>query len=829
MVEHIGGELVKTDTAESGRDASETALDHLVGQPDRLEHLRPAIAIDRSDAHLGHDLEQPLLQRVDVVLLGLIGQFRLGMGERGGGLGFVPLAAHFVALDGQGAHRRQRQVGVDRLGAHADQAGQVMDLAWLAALDNQADIGAPADTDEMLVDRTEREQRRDRRVGLVHAAVTDDQDHLAGCDSLFGLATQPIERRDQRVGAFGGGEQGAQRCAGERRILQAPDHGEVLIVQHRAGQAQQMGVGWPLLQQMAAPAQHERQRHDQLLAQRIDRRVGDLGEALFEIVVQRARAVGEHCRRRIVAHRADRLLTVAQHGPQDDGQLLGGIAEGALQFAQQRRLRLARLARLGLVALAVVRGARRGQHVHLALEPRSVGRLGCQPALDRVVLLETAVLQVDSDHLAGADLALADDPGFIDRHGADLRATDHQAIVGHQVARRAQAVAVERQAGHLAIAERQRRRAIPRLDQAGVVLIKRAPGGVHIRHAFPGLGHQHGQRVADVASAQHQQLEHIIELGRVAAAHSDHRPEPGNLCCKGRAALTQGLAYALPVSRSWFAGRRLLASKTAPLGLAGLHPGGVALERVDLAIVREHVKRLGERPGGEGVGRIALVIDRDRRRVQGIAQVGIELGQQRRHQQALVDQGATGERGDREIGDPACACGRLGCLARQVERALVGRGRIGAIGRLPDQGLLDDRARLAGTRTERCFIDWHRAPAKQRQAIAGEAPFDDLARAGALRLILRQEKHAHRQVLDRVADAQPRQRASEEGAGNLGQHTGAVAALAVGADTAAMGHVGDSGEGLGEDGVARLAGKMRNKADPAGIVLEAWVVQATPG
>src|SRR5438874_9374746 len=58
--EHIGGQLVEIDPAQSRRHASETALNYLVIQSDRLEDLRAAVAIDRRNADLRHNLEQTL-------------------------------------------------------------------------------------------------------------------------------------------------------------------------------------------------------------------------------------------------------------------------------------------------------------------------------------------------------------------------------------------------------------------------------------------------------------------------------------------------------------------------------------------------------------------------------------------------------------------------------------------------------------------------------------------------------------------------------------------------------------------------------------------------
>ncbi len=60
-------------------------------------------------------------------------------------------------------------------------------------------------------------------------------------------------------------------------------------------------------------------RHDELFADRIDRRVGDLGEELLEIGVKKARPFREHGQRRVIAHRADRLLARLAHRFEDGG------------------------------------------------------------------------------------------------------------------------------------------------------------------------------------------------------------------------------------------------------------------------------------------------------------------------------------------------------------------------------------------------------------------------------------------------------------------------------------------------------------------------------
>ena len=62
----------------------------------------------------------------------------------------------------------------------------------------------------------------------------------------------------------------------------------------------------------------------------IDRRVGHLREPLLDIAVEQPRLVGQHRRRRVVAHGEDRFVALRRHRPQHVGELFLGIAEGGL-------------------------------------------------------------------------------------------------------------------------------------------------------------------------------------------------------------------------------------------------------------------------------------------------------------------------------------------------------------------------------------------------------------------------------------------------------------------------------------------------------------------
>ena len=120
-------------------------------------------------------------------------------------------------------------------------------------------------------------------------------------------------------------------------------------------------IGWrhfqPLVragvvaQQVGPRPDHRDQRHHQFLADRIDRRIGDLGEVLLEIVVEQlglaSRAPRSACR--CPSSPPDRRRST-RHRLQEELDVFLGVAEGLLAIEQRRRIvRPRRRARSGSV------------------------------------------------------------------------------------------------------------------------------------------------------------------------------------------------------------------------------------------------------------------------------------------------------------------------------------------------------------------------------------------------------------------------------------------------------------------------------------------------
>ena len=413
-----------------------------------------------------------------------------------------------------------------------------------------------------------------------------------------------------------------------------------------------------------------------------------------------------------------------------------------------------------------------------------------------------AVLDVDEQHLARLQAPLLHDLRLRDVQHAHLRGHDDEVVVGDEVARGPEAVAVQRGADELPVGERHGRRAVPRLHEGRVVLVEGAALGVHEGVAGPGLGDHEHHRVRDRVAAHHEELERVVEGRGVGLALVDEGPD-----------LVEVGAEELGVDRR----------------LARADPVEVALQGVDLAVVRDEAEGVREVPRGEGVGREALVRERERRDEAPVAQVGEELAHLVREQHALVDDRAVRERGHVElpgVREPEGADGVAGGLADDVELPLEGVAvELAAAG--ADEDLPDHRHRALGGVAERGGVDGQVAPAQEHLALVGDGALDLAHAGGAGGRVLRQEHHA-----DAVGaglgelHALPGHLLAEEGVGNLHQDAGAVAVQRVRPRRAPVGEVVEDGEPVRHDVVGLLPLDVRDEAHAAGVALVAGVIEA---
>ena len=326
-----------------------------------------------------------------------------------------------------------------------------------------------------------------------------------------------------------------------------------------------------------------------------------------------------------------------------------------------------------------------GQAHASRVEPLLPGLEVGELRLDLVLFDDAPLGGVDEEHATGAQASAALDAlgGEVEHAGL---AADHDEAVGRLgPPPGAEPVAVERRADQRAVGEDQRGGAVPGLHLHGVVVVERAQLRIDVRLLLVRLGHHHHDRVRQAATGQGEQLEHLVERRGVARTLGADRQE--------RADVAEQLGLELRLARP--------------------HPVAVAVDGVDLAVVREHAQRLRERPGREGVGGVAGVHDGQLGGEPLVLQVGVERLELECRDHALVPEGAGRERDDvgAELG--------AGALAQAEHAAVELDARQG--GRIADRR--DARRTAArtpgGRRTRACRGSRRRSARRASRAARG--------------------------------------------------------------------------------------------------------------
>ncbi len=659
-----------------------------------------------------------------------------------------------------------------------------------------------------MVQSGHREQRGDAGVVGVQAAVGQDQDVDAVVDQLGRAVEQAFHGRLD-VSAPGGivhpirqfvghavhdriwFEKDGQGRGLEPRDLHPADLLQIAVADDRRVQLDHPAAFRLRIQQVALGAKEGDAGRDDGLANGINRRIRDLREQLLEVVVEQLRAVGQDGQRRVVAHGSDRLHTRRAHRPEDEAHVLEGVAEGQHALVQG----------LGVDAVRLLRFRQLVDLLKIVLQPLAVRILGGDRALDLGVVDDATLLGVDQEHAARLEAALVGDVGGIHIQHADLGAHDHAVVLGDVITRRTQAVAVEHRADANAVREGDRGGAVPRFDLGGRKLIVVALLVGHVFVILPGLGDHHHDRFLEGAAAEDEEFQAVVEHRRVAAAFIDDRQQ-----------LLQVVAEDLALAE----------------GLAGVHPGDVAAQGVDIAVVAEMAEWLGAGPAGKGVGAEARVRQRHggiHLRIGQVRKIGSQL---LRGEHALVDHRPARHRADVEplaALEIAVADAVGGDAVDHVELALEFHD-IGHVGAAADERL--SHQRLTGGRglAQHAVVDRHGAPTEERQTLLLHDLLEDLLNGGALLVVLGEEDEADAVLAFlRELDALLLAGGAEEIVGDLHEDPGAVARAQVAAAAAAVvqSHA-DLQRALHD--VMRLAAlDIDHKADAAGIPLVIRVVE----
>jgi hypothetical protein len=357
-------------------------------------------------------LSRSLVDRLDVVLHDL---------------GFAELLRQFVLDRDQ---RLESEPGVDRFRTVAGETGEVMHFARLARLDDEADGRAQTLADQMMMHARGREQRGDRNAVRAGRAVGQDDDVDIVLHGLFGGGAQGFERAGDAFRAFFGGIGRVERARIEGRAVEAGDRADLLKIvvrENRLAHFEALALRRALVIENVRPRPDEgHEAHHDLFADRVDRRVRDLGEVLLEIGVEQLRLVGEGGNGRVVAHGARGFLADRRHRRHQELQIFLRVAEGLLAI-EERQVRAPGLGRYRRQFF---------QHKLRVGEPFLIGMQLRELRLDLLVGDDAALDHVDEQHLAGLQPPLLHDLFFRNREDAGFGRHDDAVVVGDETSAR---------------------------------------------------------------------------------------------------------------------------------------------------------------------------------------------------------------------------------------------------------------------------------------------------------------------------------------------------------------------------------------------------------
>ena len=398
-------------------------------------------------------------------------------------------------------------------------------------------------------------------------------------------------------------------------------------------------------------------------------------------------------------------------------------------------------------------------------------------------------MKIGADQLAAAQTASAQYVRFLLIQHARLGGEYEPVIVGFHAAQRAQAVSVEHGQHAVAVEAQQRRRAVPRLHERGIIAVHRLPRRF-FRAPLPGLGHQHhaGQRQRHAVHGK--ELQRVVQHGRIGAVGIDDGVD------RLRALAQQ-------------AGRHRF--------LARQHPVGVAAYCVDFAVVQQHPVRVRLAPAGIGVCGKARVNQRRGGGIVVLLKIGIERAQLRHQHHALVDDRARGQRAGVRIGR-----GLFKAAAQHIQFPVERRAAPGLL-RTRHKALNDCGHTLPRAAPEQPGTERHIAPGDEAKLFCAAGGFERGlfgGRAGG------EEEHGDAVIaLFAQLYSLRRRPAAEQGMGNLGHNAHAVAGRALRVAARAVRQPFHDGQRLIDRAVIASAVQIDDRADAAGVVLHALVIQ----
>mmetsp|Transcript_9325 Transcript_9325/g.18390 ORF Transcript_9325/g.18390 Transcript_9325/m.18390 type:complete len:502 (-) Transcript_9325:881-2386(-) len=478
----------------------------------------------------------------------------------------------------------------------------------------------------------------------------DNDGNLSIGNSLLGLVADVLKSRTKGVTL---GLSSSRCCVGHVDFLGVPatlkgvllgvscEHGSHVllgengVLNHKTG-----SVLLGNLEEVGLRSYRALETHDDLLTDRVNGWVGNLGKKLLKVLSGALGKSGEDCERGINTHATKSLLATNSHRGKEKIEGLGGVAECVEAGAKLLVVKS---------LLGVLGGDGFGPLVEggeVLLEPCTVVTGTCDGVLKLLVVYNALSLEVNEEELAGLEAALVLDGSRVERgQDTDLGRKDDVVIFGHVEAAGAETVAIEAGSDKAAVGKGHHGGAIPGLHDEAVVVVESLLGGRDVDVVLVGFRDHHHHGLGNGAlRALDKELKHRVNVTRV-----------------GHVVGADGQKTSLIV-----VGEQGRLHDTT----ASVHPVLVTTESVDLSVVAKHTVGLCAVPTGEGVSGKTRMHKCEVRLEVGVDKIQVVLGQLLGGELTLVSDGPCGKTAHVEVLNACIECGGLCGLTHAHELAL---------------------------------------------------------------------------------------------------------------------------------------------------------------
>ncbi|KAH3660384.1 hypothetical protein OGAPHI_006970 [Ogataea philodendri] len=400
-----------------------------IGTGVELEKSKSNNPLRSRNTHLGHDLEQTIINGMLVVTKNLI-------------IGQVTGQKAFIVQSDQCVHG---EVWVDGISTITDQTTDVVNFSSFSGFQDQSNLGTLLLSHKVVVNSTTGNQRADRNPFGTGVLVRKNNNLVVVNNCLSSFLTDSV----QGVGVT---SQTFRLVEGDVDVGNRPfwinlvdlfQCGNFIVQENWRRHQKSITLRCIHLQKVSLRTNVALKRHDNSLSDRVDRRICDLSKQLSEIVEHQSWLFGKTSKSGVVTHGSKSLFTSSSHWSKQSNNLFLGFNALAFKLGEEFR-----------------HGDHVGQNPCFEIES------GSNLLLQFLIVHNSSFLGVNQKHSSWLQSALLHNFVGLNWDHTDFGSTDHSVVIGNVISTRSETVSVEVCTTESSVSKGEKSWTIPWLHQA---------------------------------------------------------------------------------------------------------------------------------------------------------------------------------------------------------------------------------------------------------------------------------------------------------------------------------------------------------------------------